>query len=59
MCSGCENQSKEQIAHTDLKLISSIPESSIYRCSCCNAFWMHDSDGWENLEFDTLWGMAS
>lgn len=58
-CSNCNKQSKLDLAHAGLKLISSIPESSIYRCDCCSAFWMRDSDGWENLDFDTLWSMAS
>ncbi|WP_415892696.1 hypothetical protein ACMXYN_16010 [Neptuniibacter sp. PT8_73] len=58
-CGNCEKQEKLGFPHADLKLISSIPESSIYRCECCGAFWIHDGeDGWENLDFDTLWGLA-
>jgi hypothetical protein len=59
ICSNCNKQPELDLAHCDLKLISSIPESSIYRCDCGSAFWMLDRDGWENLDFDILWSMAS
>lgn len=59
-CASCELQKNTMLPHNDLKLISSIPESSIYRCERCSAFWIYDgADGWENLDFDTLWGLAS
>lgn len=59
-CSNCSKQAALDFPHADLKLISSIPDSSIYRCNCCGAFWMYDvKTGWENLDFDTLWGRAS
>ncbi len=59
----CELCSKKQVAsfpHHYMTLISRIPESSIYRCQQCRTFWMCSNEfGWENLDFDSVWDIAS
>lgn len=59
LCERCNRLTEQEYPHEHLKLISSIPESSIFRCTKCQAFWICDIDeGWENLSFETLWGIA-
>lgn len=58
-CGGVQHGRSQ--SHENLQLISSIPYSSIYRCQCCGAFWMHETgQGWENLDnSDESWERAS
>lgn len=43
-----------------LSLISSIPDSSIFRCSKCKRFWMYSqADGWDCLDIADVWGLEA
>lgn len=43
-----------------LSLISSIPDSSIFRCSKCKRFWMYSQDnGWDCLDIADVWSLGA
>ncbi len=58
-CICCVSLLEKELPPDYMRLISSIPDSSIYRCRLCHTFWMCSVDnGWENLDFEALWDMA-